>query len=156
MTTQHPPVKTLCLSSGQLFLLIPLYFTSPSKLEGRKKIILQLRDGSYPWLLVRQQTLVQVGEGSIHRLPDPLAGRVALPRLSVRHAVVPVRLHGRLQRHELGRRHFYATTAAPHRHRLGTTQHVAFKGSKARIKYCMALRDIVWRWFNKLKKQTVL
>lgn len=31
MTTQHPPVKTLRLSSGHLFLLIPVYFTSPSK-----------------------------------------------------------------------------------------------------------------------------
>lgn len=76
----------------------------------------------YLWFLMHQQTLVQVGESSIHRLSNPFVRGVVLPRLSVCHALVPIWLHAFLQSHELSRCELYAPPTAPHRHRLPTTK----------------------------------
>lgn len=72
----------------------------------------------YLWFLVQQQTLVQMSQGSIHRLPDPFARRVDTPGLSICHALVPVWLHSLLESHKPGHRQLHPPTAAPHGHRL--------------------------------------
>lgn len=83
----------------------------------------------YLWFLVQQQTLIQVGESSIHWFSNPFAGGVGLPGLSVCHALVPVRLYGFLKIYELFHCQLYTPAAAPHWHCLQKTQreHFHFK-----------------------------
>lgn len=68
--------------------------------------------------LVQHQTFIQMGQSPVHCFTDSLARGIDLPGLSVRHALIAVRLDSCLNRHEPSRRQLYPSTAAPHRHGL--------------------------------------
>lgn len=68
--------------------------------------------------LVQHQTFIQMGQSPVHCFTDSLARGIGLPGLSVRHALIAVRLDSCLNRHEPSRCQLYPSTAAPHRHCL--------------------------------------
>lgn len=75
-------------------------------------------------LLVQHQTLIQMGQSSVHCFTDSLARWIGLPCFSVCHALIAVGLDSCLNSHEPGRRQLYPATASPHGYCL-LNQHTA-------------------------------
>lgn len=168
MTTQHPPVKTLRLSSGHLFLLIPVYFTSPSKLEGRKKYIYI----TTAWRLVPVTSGAPADTRPSGRGFDPPTSwpscGTCCPATSLH---PPCCGTSPVARPPAAPWTWPPSFLCDHRCPTPTPSgDDATCGIQRRIdeKLCttadgnlcpqkessdMALRDIVWRWFNKLKKK---